>query len=396
MKVLILGAGAQGCAVAFDLCRRSEISSVTLADVEIDELPAFLDPFRGDRLTAGTLDARDEGTLADAMEGMDAVASALPHQFNLVAARLAVEAGAHFCDLGGETAIVEEQRELDGAARDAGVSVIPDCGLAPGLVNILAQAGIDSLDETEAVRIWVGGIPRHPKPPLNYGVVFSLEGVLNNYSTDALVLEEGELKRVPALSGVEILEFPEPAGELEGFYTGGGISTLPLRHEGRIRTMSYKTLRYPGHAAIMRAIRDLGLLDTVPVEVRAAEGEGIGEGRSEGVARIVPRDVFVDLAGPRLRDPSRKDLVVARVSVRGMKDGMEKTIRWDLMDHYDDELEMTAMMRVTGFSLAVTALMQLDGRIDVTGVRTPDECVPVDPFLGALAERGVHVERTDY
>ncbi|MFW6200285.1 MAG: saccharopine dehydrogenase family protein, partial [Gemmatimonadota bacterium] len=276
MKVLILGAGAQGCAVAFDLCRRSEISSVTLADVEIDELPAFLDPFRGDRLTAGTLDARDEGTLADAMEGMDAVASALPHQFNLVAARLAVEAGAHFCDLGGETAIVEEQRELDGAARDAGVSVIPDCGLAPGLVNILAQAGIDSLDETEAVRIWVGGIPRHPKPPLNYGVVFSLEGVLNNYSTDALVLEEGELKRVPALSGVEILEFPEPAGELEGFYTGGGISTLPLRHEGRIRTMSYKTLRYPGHAAIMRAIRDLGLLDTVPVEVRAAEGEGIG------------------------------------------------------------------------------------------------------------------------
>ncbi|MDX1566201.1 MAG: saccharopine dehydrogenase C-terminal domain-containing protein [Longimicrobiales bacterium] len=395
MNALILGAGAQGCAVAFDLCRRSEISSVTLTDVDIDPLPAFLDPFRGERLSVRTLDARDEDALADAMEGMAVVASALPHQFNLTAARLAVQAGAHFCDLGGETAIVEEQRELDEAAREAGVSVIPDCGLAPGLVNVLAQAGIHALDETEAVRIWVGGIPRHPKPPLNYGVVFSLEGVLNNYTTDALVLEEGELKRVPALSGVETLEFPEPAGELEGFYTGGGISTLPLRYEGRIRTMSYKTLRYPGHADVMRAIRDLGLLDAEAVEVRTAGGEESESGSPE-TARIVPRDVFVELVGPRLRDPSQKDLVAARVSVQGTKDGMEKTIRWDLMDHYDDELGMTAMMRVTGFSLAITALMQLDGRIDATGVRTPDECVPVDPYLGALAERGVHVERTDY
>ena len=387
MNVLVLGAGAQGCAVAFDLCRHSDVSSVTLTDIETGDLPTFLDRFRGDRLMVRTLDAGDPGALEGAMDGVDVVASALPHQFNLEAARLSVEAGAHFCDLGGETEIVEEQRDLDAAAREAGVSVIPDCGLAPGLVNILAQAGIDALDETDAVRIRVGGIPRNPEPPLNYGVVFSLEGVLNNYTTDALVLEGGELKRAPALSGVETLEFPEPAGELEAFYTGGGISTLPLRYEGRIRTMSYKTLRYPGHAAIMRGIRDLGLLDTEPVEVQEPGGE---------VARIAPRDLFVTVAGPRLRESAQKDLVAARVSVEGTKDGMDKTIRWDLMDHYDDELGMTAMMRVTGFSLAVTALMQADGRIDVVGVRTPDECVPADPFLGALAERGVHVERTDY
>lgn len=387
MDVLILGAGAQGCAVAFDLCRRPEVTSVTLTDLHVDDLPAFLDRFRGDRLTVRALDARDEAALAHAMHGMDVVASALPHQFNLPAARSAVEAGAHFCDLGGETEIVEQQRDLDAAAREAGVSVIPDCGLAPGLVNILAQAGIDALDETDEVRIRVGGIPRHPKPPLNYGIVFSLEGVLNNYTTDALVLEDGEVTRVPALSGVETLDFPEPVGELEAFYTGGGISTLPLRYEGRIRTMSYKTLRYPGHARIMQAVRDLGLLDTEPVEIEGAGGEA---------ALVVPRDLFVEVVGPRLRDPSEKDVVVARVSVRGTRDGTDQTIRWDLIDHYDEELGMTAMMRVTGFSLAVTALMQVDGRIDAAGVRTPDECVPVGPFLGSLAERGVHVERTDY
>lgn len=382
MNVLVLGAGAQGSAVAFDLCRQAEVSSVLLVDVDPSGAADFLEAHRGGKLEVRALDARETEELAGAMEGMNAVASALPHGFNYHAARLAVEAGAHFCDLGGDTEIVEHQRELDSAAKDAGVSVIPDCGLAPGLVNILAQAGIVALDETESVQIRVGGIPRDPRPPLEYGVVFSLEGVLNNYTTEALILEEGRVQRVPALSGVESIEFPPPAGELEAFYTGGGISTLPLRHEGTVRSMSYKTVRYPGHARIMRAIRDLGLLDTSPVEV-------------DGV-KVVPRDLFVQLAAPRLRDPDARDMVVARVSVAGTENGTGKTIRWDLIDHYDEELGMTAMMRVTGFALAVTALMQLDGRIDVAGVRTPDECVPVNPFLGALAERGVHVERTDY
>lgn len=382
MNVLVLGAGAQGSAVAFDLCRRAEISSVLLVDVDPSVAAEFLEPHRGGKLEVRALDARSEDEVARAMEGVDVVASALPHAFNHRAARLAIEAGAHFCDLGGETEIVERQRELDSAAKKAGVSVIPDCGLAPGLVNILAQAGIDTLDETDSVEIRVGGIPRDPRPPLEYGIVFSLEGVLNNYTTDALVLEDGEVKRVPALSGVESIEFPPPAGELEAFFTGGGISTLPLRHEGRVRSMSYKTVRYPGHARIMRAIRDLGLLDTAVVEVDGVE--------------VVPRDLFVELATPKLQDPDARDMVVARVSVAGTEDGTEKTIRWDLVDHYDEGLGMTAMMRVTGFALAVTALMQLDGRIDVAGVRTPDECVPVGPFLGALAERGVHVERTDY
>lgn len=380
MRFLVLGGGQQGSAAAFDLCRNGE--PVILADQEIDGLEPFLQPFRGGPLDPRKVDATDRDAVAELMGEVDAVLCALPYYFNLPMTRLAIEAGVHFCDLGGNTGIVEDQKALDARARRADVSVVPDCGLAPGMVNILAQTGIDALDETESVRIWVGGLPQDPQPPLGYHIVYSVEGVLDYYTTDALVLEDGEPTYVEALTGLETAEFPDPVGELEAFYTGGGISMLPFRHRGEIREMVYKTLRYPGHARIMRAIRDLGLLDTEPLDV--------------GGCRVAPRELFIEKVGPRLRDPDARDLVVLRVEVSGTDEGVEKTIRWDLLDRYDEEEGLTAMMRTTGFSLAVTALMQADGRIDRRGVHTPDECVPSRVYVDALADRGVHIERTDF
>lgn len=383
MKFLVLGAGAQGTAAAFDLCRNDDVERVRIADLDVSDLPDFLAPFRDGKLEGLPMDAGDEDAVRSAMAGMDAVVCALPYYLNLPMTRLAIESGAHFCDLGGNTAIVEEQKALDDEARRAGVSVVPDCGLAPGMVNILAQAGIDALDDVDSVRIWVGGLPQDPAPPLNYQIVYSMKGVLDYYTTDALVLEGGEPTYVEPLTGLETLEFPEPVGELEAFYTGGGISTLPFRYRGRVREMAYKTLRYPGHAHIMRGIRDLGLLDLEPVEV-------------DGGCEVIPRRFFIDRASPRLSTPDGKDLVAMRVEVRGEKDRVEKTIRFDLLDYYDEERGMTAMMRTTGYSLALTGVMQVDGRVDGPGVRTPDECVSPDTYADALAERGVHIERTDF
>lgn len=382
MKFLVLGAGAQGSAAAYDLLRQDGVETVVLADQSVESVRAFLEPRRGDGLETLTLDATDPDAVREAMEGVDAVACALPYFFNLEMTRLAVEVGAHFCDLGGNTEIVEAQRELDDEATERGVSVVPDCGLAPGMVNILAQAAMDELDETASVRILVGGLPQDPEPPLNYQIVYSMEGVLDYYTTEALVLEGGELARKEALTGVEEVEFPEPVGRLEAFYTAGGISTLPLRYRGEVGRMEYKTLRYPGHAAVMRAIRDLGLLDTAPVEVEGCE--------------VVPRRLFIDLVSPRLRKPGGRDLVAMRVEVEGTRQGVEKTIRFELLDRYDEETGITAMMRTTGYSLALTALMQADGRIRENGVRTPDEAVPPETYLSGLAVRGIHVERTDY
>ncbi len=380
MKALVLGGGAQGSAAAYDLARRETFREIVLADLD-PSLPPFLEGLEGGILRAVELDASDHDAVLRQMEGADVVLCALPYFMNLEMTRLAIEAGAHFCDLGGNTGIVEEQKELDGSARERGVSVIPDCGLAPGIVNVLAQAGIDSLDTTRAVRIYVGGIPQDPEPPLNYRIVYSIDGVLDYYTTDALVLEGGRTRKVEALTGVERVAF-DGLGELEAFYTAGGISTLPLRYSGKIEEMTYKTLRYPGHAEVIRTIRDLGLLDTEPVEV---------EGSS-----VSPRRLFVEVAQPKLTGEQVRDVVALRVDVRGRKDGVEKTIRYELLDRSDEETGLTAMMRTTGFSLAIIGAMQADGRVKERGVRTPDEAVPTQPFIDALALRGIHVERTDF
>ncbi len=381
MRILVLGGGAQGSAAAYDLLQDGQVESVVIGDQRTDQVAPFLRNFVGDRLTLKKVDASDEPSTLAAMEGMDAVVCALPYYFNYDMTRLAIEAGAHFADLGGNTEIVEQQRTLDDLAGEKGVSVIPDCGLAPGMVNILAQAGIDELDEAESVRMWVGGLPQDPEPPLNYQIVYSMEGVLDYYTTPGLVLHEGEPLEVEALTGLEELSFPEPLGRLEAFYTAGGISTLPYRYQGDLRTMEYKTLRYPGHATIMKAIRDLGLLSNEPVRVDGA--------------RITPRQFFIDRVTPRLHRPDGRDLVVLRVEVRGSRAGRPVGIRYDLVDYYDEATGITAMMRATGFSLALTGVMQCSGQIREKGVRTPDETVRPSVYLDGLARRGIQIQRSE-
>lgn len=381
MRMLVLGAGQQGSACAFDLLAHTD-HDVVIADQHVDDLPPFLAPHLGERLTAVRLDARDPAAVREVMRGVAATMSALPYYFNFEMATAAVESGSHFCDLGGNTEIVLQQKGLAERARERGVSVIADCGLAPGMVNILAEKGLRALDRPRRVRIFVGGLPQHPEPPLNYQVVYSLEGVLDYYTTLSWVLRDGKPHQVEALSEVEDLDFPG-AGKLEAFHTAGGLSTMAQRYEGRLDSMEYKTLRYPGHAEIMRAVRQLGLLDDQPVDVK---------GQS-----VVPRDLFIATAGPRLRkDPRRSpDLVALRVEVEGERDGRPTTLRWDLLDRFDAEHGITAMMRTTGYSLAITGLLQAAGDIE-PGVWTPDESMPADRYVEELGRRGVQIRGSEF
>src|SRR6266480_3954404 len=374
MRMLVLGAGLQGSACAYDLLRQPEVERVTLADLDPKRLPAFLKAKIGKRLALARIDVKQTARLRALMRGHDAVMNASPYHFNYAVAKTAVAAGLHCADLGGNTAIVMKQKRLDRAARKRGVSVIPDCGLAPGMVNIIAAEGIRRVGEAETVRIYVGGLPQQPEPPLNYQIVYSMEGVLDYYTTPSWVLREGKPARVDALSELEELEFSAPVGRLEAFHTGGGISTLPWAYEGKVRTMEYKTLRYPGHAAVMKAIRELGLLDTKPVKVRGAA--------------VVPRDAFIAAAAPKLTKPQSRDLVALRVTVTG-RNG--KRAAWELLDRYDERNGISAMMRTTGYSLAISGMMQADGRIVEMGARTPDEAVPFQAYVGELKQRGVEI-----
>ena len=379
MRMLVLGAGLQGSACAYDLLQDPDVAEVRVADLHIHHVPEFLAPYSGRRLIPTPLDVRDHEAARALMRESDAVMSAIPYYFNFELAKLAAEAGTHFCDLGGNTDIVFQQKGLDALAKERGVTVVPDCGLAPGMVNILAQHGIEQLDRVRRVKIYVGGLPQHPEPPLNYQLVYSLEGVLDYYTTLSWVLRDGKRTQVRALSEREEVEFPVPVGKLEAFHTAGGLSTMAFRYEGKIPTMEYKTLRYPGHAHIMEAVRDLGLLDLSPVDVK-----GI---------KVVPRDVFIAAVTPKLTRPRGRDLVALRVTVEGTKDGRACKLGWELIDYYDEARGISAMMRTTGYSLSITGQMQVRGEISPPGVHTPDECVPAERYIAELEKRGIRIRR---
>jgi lysine 6-dehydrogenase len=378
MKMLVLGAGLQGCACAYDLLQQRAVRQVTLADLRPDTLPQFLAGDWNGRLRPVRLDVTDLAAVQETMRGHAAVMSAIPYYYNGPMARAAVDAGCHFSDLGGNTEIVFEQKKLQDQALAKGVSVIPDCGLAPGMVNILAAEGIRRLERAEQVKIFVGGLPQSPEPPLNYQIVYSLEGALDYYTTPSWVLRGAKPVQVDALSEVEPVDFPSPVGTLEAFHTGGGISTLPFAYEGKVDVMEYKTLRYPGHVAIMRPIRELGLLGLKPLEVKGQT--------------VVPRDVFIAAVHPKLHKPQSRDLVALQVQVSGRKEGRQHTVRFRLIDYYDAEHGISAMMRTTGYSLSITGQMQADGRIKEKGVRTPDEAVPFREYVEELGRRGVRIE----
>jgi lysine 6-dehydrogenase len=247
-------------------------------------------------------------------------------------------------------------------------------------VNILAQYGIEQLDSVESVRIYVGGLPQHPEPPLDYQIVYSLEGVLDYYTTLSWVLRKGKRAQVTALSELESIEFPKPAGTLEAFHTAGGLSTMAWRYEGKIPTMEYKTLRYPGHAGKMEVIRELGLLDLEPVDVKGT--------------KVVPRDVFVSVVGPKLTKPKGTDLLALRVTVEGTKGGKPATRRFDLIDRYDEQHGISAMMRTTGYSLSITGQFQASGKVTPPGVWTPDECMPAKEYIAELRKRGMELKES--
>ena len=206
--------------------------------------------------------------------------------------------------------------------------------------------------------MFVGGLPQQPQPPLNYQIVYSLEGVLDYYTTLSWVAPRRQAhSRCGRCPSASPCDFGGRLDELEAFHTAGGLSTMPFRYEGKIPSMEYKTLRYPGHAHIMEAIRDLGLLSLDPIDVKGT--------------KVVPRDVVVATIGPKLKKPEGRDLVALRVIVAGTKNGAPRTLCWELIDRYDEQHGISAMMRTTGYSLSITGQMQAKGEIAPPGVHTP-------------------------
>ena len=259
MKVVVLGAGLMGKEAVRDLVKSDDVTKVYLADLHLRAAEDFAEQLMSDKLDLLQLDATNDLQLQEVMALGDVVINALFYTFNEKVARIAVEIGVHSIDLGGHIGgATDAVLGLAEKAEAKGVTIIPDLGVAPGMINILAGYGAGKLDKVDSIKLYVGGIPVKPEPPLNYNVVFSLEGVFDHYTDPSHVIRNGQLLEVPSLSEVETIHFDE-FGELEAFHTSGGTSTL-TKTFSHVETLEYKTIRYKGHAEKFNLLVDLGLL----------------------------------------------------------------------------------------------------------------------------------------
>jgi lysine 6-dehydrogenase len=380
-RYAVLGAGRQGTACAYDMVRFGEADEVVLADVSLEVAQAAAVRVNAQlgtsKARATQLDVADHDAVVDALKGMDAFLSAVPYYHNLAITRAAVQAGASMCDLGGNTDLVREQLQMNPQAREAGISIVPDCGQVPGMGSTLMVYAMSLLDEPEEVFMWDGGLPQNPRPPFGYLLTFNIAGLTNEYAEAPVFLRDGKPTLVPTMDELEEIDFPSPVGRLEAFTTGGGVSTLPWTFEGRLKTLQNKTVRYPGHFAQLRAFYDLGLWATDAV--RAAGQE------------VAPRDLFHALFEPLVTYPDDKDVVVIRIRAVGRKDGRNSEVILDLMDFYDEETGFTAMERTTGWDAAIVAGMMARGQTP-RGAIPVELSVPADLFVQELARRGIGVE----
>lgn len=383
-RYAVIGAGRQGIAAAYDLGLRGDAERVVLADRDLgaaERAAARVNALVGGRIaTAAPLDVADREALRAALAEVDSAISAVPYRFNFEIARAAIAAGTHLCDLGGNTALVRRQLELDAAARAAGVRLIPDCGQVPGMGTSLMVYALRLLDEPDGVRLWDGGVPLDPQPPWNYRLTFNIAGLTNEYAGSAVFLRDGRLTEVECFdpAGDEVVDLGDPFGRLEAFVTAGGTSTAPWSFLGKLRFLENRTLRYPGHAAQWRAYRDAGLLETEPVQV--------------GGARVAPRDVLHAVLGPRLEAGGEiRDAVLIRVLASGRHQGRAAEAQVDLVDTFDPETGFTAMQRTTGWDAAIVAALMAQEQTP-RGAMPRELSVDSERYVAELQRRGFRLQ----
>lgn len=378
----VFGAGRQGVAAAYDFAKNGQAELVRLADS--DEKVAERAAKRLKKLLKGgrtqfepmRCDVEKRKHVRDAVKGAQVALSAAPYRFNAQLAEWCVESKCSFLDLGGNTDVVRAELKLHKQARKAGVSIVPDCGLAPGLGNHLAAHGVASMDTPQHVHVRCGGLPAQPVGPLGYKLVFNFYGLWNEYRGEAEFLRGGKRVRVPTLTELERFE-TSTLGPMEACVTSGGTSTCPQTWEGRLESFDYKTIRYPGHWAQIRLLFELGFMDE---SFDAPDGK-----------RFEPVKLTQRLFEQRLAFPEVRDIVLLRVLVRGEHAGQPRSIQYDVFDRHDEATGFTAMERTTAFPAALVGCFQARGLIE-PGARPLEVCVPPQRYLDELAQHGIVVQ----
>ncbi|MEZ5306251.1 MAG: saccharopine dehydrogenase C-terminal domain-containing protein [Pyrinomonadaceae bacterium] len=379
MKILVLGAGRMGFGAVFDLIHNSpDVERVAVADSDPVRLAEIEAKIGSNKLVTERLDVSKYEQTSALMADYDSAISCVNYWYNEELSRIAIETNTNFCDLGGNNYVVDKQLALDSAAKNAGINIIPDCGLAPGMVSLLAMHGMARFDETEEVHIRVGGLPQKPETALNYQLVFSVEGLINEYVETARVIRGGEIREIESMTEIESLVF-EGFPPLEAFQTSGGTSTLPETLLGKVSELDYKTIRYAGHCEMFKLMIDIGLCS--------------GDERMVDGVLVKPRRVFGKLLEEFL-PADGPDYVLVRLDFKGTKDGTESYLRYDIVDREDPETGLSAMMRTTSFPATIIAQMMAKGDVLSRGATPQEKAIDPNAFVGELARRNIVIKES--
>ena len=391
MKILVLGAGRMGHGAVFDLIHNSpDVNAVTVADFHLEKAEAVAASVGGN-VTARQIDASNYDEIVELFRGHDSVISCVNYWYNVALSKAAIETKANFCDLGGNNYIVDEQLGLDADAKAAGINIIPDCGLAPGMVSVLAMHGAARFDTLDEIHIRVGGLPQDPQPPLNYQLVFSVEGLINEYLEVARVIRDGKITEVDSMTEIESLSF-DGFPPLEAFQTSGGTSTLPDSFLGNIKELDYKTIRYAGHCEKFKTMMDLGLCSSDELVV--------------DFQKVKPRKVFGELLQKHL-PADGPDYVLVRLDFvgrgcrsphdsKGVSDNLSEIQRlhYDIVDKLDETTGMSAMMRTTAFPASIIAQMMAHGEVLSRGATPQEKAIDPAKFVAELSRRNIVIRES--
>ncbi|PUB11950.1 saccharopine dehydrogenase family protein [Paenisporosarcina sp. OV554] len=377
MHIVILGTGMIGTTVVCEIAKFNGIDSVTAVDGRQESIDKCLTIAKNPKVVGKVASLETEEDIANVLKGADVAVACLPHSLSLLTIKAAIASKCHLVDLVGSR--FHEKRALHKEAQEAGVIIVPGCGVAPGITNFLAAQGIEMLDEAEEAVMICGGIPRHPIPPLWYQVVFRLESVLGLYTKPALAVENGGLVQLLPLTGLEKITFPEPVGVCESVITDAHSTAYILKD--KVKHLYERTVRYPGHWQQMNVLSELGFFDNDAISV-------------DGV-RITPRAFTEKILAPKMVGNSNEDITVLRVEVSGMKDGKSTKYTWEMVDFYDHGRNITSMAKTTAIPAALMAKWIAMKNITETGV-IPIESIIVrerfEPFIEEMKSLGITIE----
>ncbi len=371
-KIIVLGAGLVGRAMAIDLAKTHDTTSV---DIDASALAALQKNFNIDAIQA---DLSDAAAVKRLVADYDLVVGAVPGFMGFATVKAVIEAGVNIVDI---SFFPEDAFELDALAKEKGVVAAVDCGVAPGMSNLIlgyhnARMKIDRF------RCYVGGLPKVRTKPYEYKAPFSPIDVIEEYTRPARLVENGAVVTKPALSEPESLDFDD-IGTLEAFNTDG-LRTLLVTMD--IPNMAEKTLRYPGHRELLAILRDSGFFSRTPIDV--------------GGAKIRPIDMTTKLLFPAWKlAPGEEELTVMKIAVEGLENDQSKIYTYDLLDRYDPATQTSSMARTTGYTCTAVANLVLDGDFAKPGINPPEfigrDAGCYKKIFDYLQVRGIHYHKQE-